>query len=50
MIESEENSASRIEPDLIMLEDNQRSLKSLDKEISLLQAKMEGVGKRRKYN
>ena len=38
------NTAAKIEPDLVMLEDNQRSLKTLDKEISLLQAKMEGVG------
>ena len=44
VIESEESRAGKIEPDLVMLEENQRSLKSLDKEISLLQAKMEGVG------
>ena len=45
VIESEESRAGKIEPDLVMLEENQRSLKSLDKEITLLQAKMEGVGK-----
>lgn len=44
VIESEESSAGMIEPDLVMLEENQKSLKSLDKDISLLQAKVEGVG------
>ncbi|XP_028394772.1 DNA repair protein RAD50-like [Dendronephthya gigantea] len=43
VIESEESSAGMIEPDLVMLEENQKSLKSLDKEISLLQAKVQGV-------
>ena len=46
VIESEESRAGKIEPDLVMLEENQKSLKSLDKEISLLEAKMEGVGKK----
>ena len=35
-----------MEPDLIMLEEHQKSLKVLDKETSLLQAKIQGVGKR----
>ena len=46
VVESEESRAGKIEPDLVMLEENQKSLKSLDKEISLLEAKMEGVGKK----
>ena len=45
MVESEEIGARQMEPDLVMLEEHQKSLKILDKEISLQQAKMEGVGK-----
>lgn len=43
VVESEEIAARQMEPDFIMLEEHQKSLKILDKEISLQQAKIEGV-------
>lgn len=43
VVECEESDARKLEPDLIMLEEHQKSLKNLDKEISLQRAKMGGV-------
>ena len=47
MTESEEQTARAMEPDIRMLDEHRAQLRELDKNISLLQSKLHGVGKLR---
>ena len=44
LTESEEITARQMEPDLREVENYKRSLKDLDKNISLYQSKLQGIG------
>ena len=45
--ETEEQSARQMEPDIRMLDKYKSELKEMDRQISLLQSKLHGVGKLR---